>query len=154
MKVIVHLHPREAICVWAPTFTSEHGLQFYLTYILLLFWGRCVSKCVFSLLFLRRLLSVHAYSLLWDGVSWPRMTSSSASVNGCWHTAASHAYLLTKLFRVYVQTHVREQCLASGVSKKPKPFKNSSVAKPQVRIVYHHQQTELTAFVMRNVKIK
>lgn len=38
------------------------------------------------------------------------------------------------------------------VKKKKKVFRNSSVVKSQVKIVYHHQQTELIAFVMINVK--
>lgn len=71
-EVIVHLHPSRQSCSKPPTFTSEHGLRFFLTYILLLFWGKCVWKHVLYLLFLRRLLSVRAYSLLW--VSWPHMT--------------------------------------------------------------------------------
>lgn len=60
-----------------------------------------------------------------------------------------------KLFSVYVQTYAREQYLASDVSKKKKKvFRKYAVAKPQGRIIYQHQQTELTASVVGNVKVK
>lgn len=145
MKVILHLHPREAISVWDPTFTSDCGLWFYLTYILLLFWGRCVSKRLFSAVPEETVICACVFlALRWWFMAL--FDASSASVNGCWHTTASHGYLPTKWFRVYVQTRVREQCLASGVSKK-KPLKQTQ--KPSETIQWQSHELELFIVINR-----
>ena len=152
MKVMVHLHPQEAISVWAPTFTSEHGsVSFNLLFITML-REMCFKMWIFSVVPKKTVICACVFlALRWRFMA--SYDSSSASVNGCWHTAASHTDLLTKLFGVYVQTHVREQCLASDVSKKT-PSETVQWQSHKLELFIIVNRLNLTAFVMRNVKIK